>query len=364
MYKTKVQELCHQKRWSLPRYSTMKDGADHDPRFKSSVSVNGLSFHSSVSCKSSKESQNDAAKLAFLHFTSPPPNITRKNNRKIAHLDFPYIHLVPNVQCRYKSVLQNYARRKNLDSPLYSSIREGPAHACSFKARVTIDGHTFESLEFFKNLKQAEHAAAKVALFSLACDDFQEDDGVFYKNVLHELSLREGLPVPLYETIKCGAPHMPTFISMVEVDGEVFYGKAGRTKKKAEMKAAKVAYTALIERGRSCSIGSITHTVKADGVPNSTLSSDLDPCFDVPPSPKRCLSSSLPMTELDVSALSISDSMAAKRATVTSSYLLCNRVRVYTRIPDIAFPKGITLMPISEDKWVAVSLEFPNEEGN
>lgn len=91
---------------------------------------------------------------------------------------------------------------------------------------------------------------------------------------------------------------------------------------------------------------------------------DISPCFDVPPSPKRCLSSSLPMTELDVSALSISDSMAAKRATVTSSYLLCNRVRVYTRIPDIAFPKGITLMPISEDMWVAVSLEFPNEEGN
>ncbi|GAY50812.1 hypothetical protein CUMW_129610 [Citrus unshiu] len=327
MYKTKVQELCHQKRWSLPRYSTMKDGADHDPRFKSSVSVNGLSFHSSVSCKSSKESQNDAAKLAFLHFTSPPPP--------------------PNVQCRYKSVLQNYARRKNLDSPLYSSIREGPAHACSFKARVTIDGHTFESLEFFKNLKQAEHAAAK-------------DDGVFYKNVLHELSLREGLPVPLYETIKCGAPHMPTFISMVEVDGEVFYGKAGRTKKKAEMKAAKVAYTALIERGRSCSIGSITHTVKADGVPNSTLSSDLDVTLD-PNFIQKSMSVSSPVLEHGEDG---KDSMAAKRATVTSSYLLCNRVRVYTRIPDIAFPKGITLMPISEDKWVAVSLEFPNEEGN
>ncbi|KAK9221317.1 hypothetical protein WN944_009743 [Citrus x changshan-huyou] len=466
MYKTKVQELCHQKRWSLPRYSTMKDGADHDPRFKSSVSVNGLSFHSSVSCKSSKESQNDAAKLAFLHFTSPPPppppprpstkdepladqGLEMDEKPQMVDINHPDISdslisiaepsagevkiaetcqgleihsealgVKNDVQCRYKSLLQNYARRKNLDSPLYSSIREGPAHACSFKARVTIDGHTFESLEFFKNLKQAEHAAAK-------------DDGVFYKNALHELSLREGLPVPLYETIKCGAPHMPTFISMVEVDGEVFYGKAGRTKKKAEMKAAKVAYTALIERGRSCSIGSITHTVKADGVPNSTLSSDLDvtldpnfiqksmpvsspvlkhgedgkvqelnsaklvpaaiakassddsipspttrsmynlignkdisPCFDVPPSSKRCLSSSLPMTELDVSALSISDSMAAKRATGTSSYLLCNRVRVYTRIPDIAFPKGITLMPISEDKWVAVSLEFPNEEGN
>ncbi|KAH9741975.1 Double-stranded RNA-binding protein 1 [Citrus sinensis] len=366
MYKTKVQELCHQKRWSLPRYSTMKDGADHDPRFKSSVSVNGLSFHSSVSCKSSKESQNDAAKLAFLHFTSPPPpprpstkdepladqGLEMDEKPQLVDINHPDIS---DVQCRYKSVLQNYARRKNLDSPLYSSIREGPAHACSFKARVTIDGHTFESLEFFKNLKQAEHAAAK-------------DDGVFYKNVLHELSLREGLPVPLYETIKCGAPHMPTFISMVEVDGEVFYGKAGRTKKKAEMKAAKVAYTALIERGRSCSIGSITHTVKADGVPNSTLSSDLDVTLD-PNFIQKSMSVSSPVLEhgedeLDVSALSISDSMAAKRATVTSSYLLCNRVRVYTRIPDIAFPKGITLMPISEDKWVAVSLEFPNEEGN
>lgn len=81
-------------------------------------------------------------------------------------------------------------------------------------------------------------------IFSL----YWQDDYAFYKNVLHELSLREGLPVPLYETIKWGAPHMPTFISMVEVDGEVFYGNAGRTKKKAEMKAAKVAYTALIER--------------------------------------------------------------------------------------------------------------------
>lgn len=91
---------------------------------------------------------------------------------------------------------------------------------------------------------------------------------------------------------------------------------------------------------------------------------DTSPCFDVPASPKRCSSSSHPMTELDVSALSISDSKAAKKATGTSSYLLCNRVRVYTRIPDIAFPKGVTVMPISEDKWVAVSLEFPNEEGN
>lgn len=70
MYKAKLQELCHKRRWSLPSYSSMKDGPDHNPRFKSSVVVNGLSFHSSVSCKSFKHSQNDAAMFAYLHLTA------------------------------------------------------------------------------------------------------------------------------------------------------------------------------------------------------------------------------------------------------------------------------------------------------
>lgn len=45
------------------------------------------------------------------------------------------------------------------------------------------------------------------------------------------------------------------------------------------------------------------------------------------------------------------------------SYLLCNRVRVYSYVPDTAdLPKGITLLQITEDKWVALSLDFPYEE--
>lgn len=46
MYKTKVQELCHKKQWGLPMYSAIKYGPDHNPRFKASISINGLSFHS------------------------------------------------------------------------------------------------------------------------------------------------------------------------------------------------------------------------------------------------------------------------------------------------------------------------------
>lgn len=91
---------------------------------------------------------------------------------------------------------------------------------------------------------------------------------------------------------------------------------------------------------------------------DDTLSS-----FHMPSSPEGCSfpSPPMPMTQLpDVSSLSISNSSVGA-PTETRSYLLCNRVRVYTCIPEITFPKGITLMPISHNRWVAVSLEFPNE---
>lgn len=63
------------------------------------------------------------------------------------------------------------------------------------------------------------------------------------------------------------------------------------------------------------------------------------------------------------STLEITDSKREKNMEV-KSYLLCNKVRVYTSIPEITFPTGIVLLPIDDCKWVAVSLEFPNEKGN
>lgn len=82
----------------------------------------------------------------------------------------------------------------------------------------------------------------------------------------------------------------------------------------------------------------------------------------VPSSPKQGQLSSPNLAHPNFSALSNSDSNMKNVGTM--SYLLCNRVRVYTSLPDIEFPKGITVLQIGDNKWVAVSLEFPNEEGN
>ena len=72
MYKTKVQELCQRRSWSLPEYKLTRDGPDHNPRFTSTVTVNGLRFETPSPCRTSKEAQNNAAMLAFEHFSQPP----------------------------------------------------------------------------------------------------------------------------------------------------------------------------------------------------------------------------------------------------------------------------------------------------
>ncbi|XP_024024703.1 double-stranded RNA-binding protein 4 [Morus notabilis] len=156
-----------------------------------------------------------------------------------------------DIQHLYKSELQVYAQKRNLGFPVYSCEREGPPHASRFKCRVTIEGKTYESSEYFHTLKEAEHAAAKVALISLSPDCVQKDDSAFYKNLLHQLVQKEGLQLPAYYPNRSGEAHSPVFVSSVEIEGEHFIGEEAKTKKQAEMNAAKVAYNALKERRSS-----------------------------------------------------------------------------------------------------------------
>ena len=71
------------------------------------------------------------------------------------------------TQLPYKSQLQIYAQKRGKNLPSYRSINGGSLRAPLFKSEVTIDGQTFESPEYFRTMKEAETAAAKVALMSL-----------------------------------------------------------------------------------------------------------------------------------------------------------------------------------------------------
>ena len=62
------------------------------------------------------------------------------------------------------------------------------------------------------------------------------------------MAQREGCGLPTYCTEKSGEAHAPTFVSKVEIEGEIFTGQGAKTKKQAEMSAAKIAFTALKQR--------------------------------------------------------------------------------------------------------------------
>lgn len=152
----------------------------------------------------------------------------------------------------YKNQLQELAQRSCFNLPSYACIREGPDHAPRFKATVNFNGDVFESPSFCSTLRQAEHAAAEVALDTLSkrgpskslAAKVLDKTGV-YKNLLQETAHRAGLKLPVYTTVQSGPSHSPSFSCTVELAGMCFSGKPAKTKKQAQKDAALAAWCAL-----------------------------------------------------------------------------------------------------------------------
>ncbi|XP_008464955.1 double-stranded RNA-binding protein 1 isoform X3 [Cucumis melo] len=401
MFKTKLQELCHRKSYKLPEYSVVKQGQDHDPRFEATVTVDGKQFCSSTPSKSSKQAQNDAAKLAFDFFSLPslpqpsqqlcpqpvlpesssppklipsilpfsPPSLDLSsfpqpslpsqlgNFGAIANLDNkvtspprPEVKLeVANksselkesskgMQHLYKNKLQNFSQKRSLTLPMYTCERDGPPHASRFRCKVEIDGKTYGSPEFHGTLKDAENAVAKVALMCLCQDGAQEDsDSGLYKNLLQEMAQKGGLGLPAYSTSQSGEVHVPVFVSTVKVGEENFEGKPSRTKKQAEMSAAKVAFFTIKEGSQSIS------TRKR--APSCDLAIEV---------PRAIATSSHNVAQPGESNDYVSRIVSKLEAGKSSS---SKRIFVCPRQPNMTIPKESSVLPISDDQWVAFSVE-------
>ncbi|XVE67652.1 hypothetical protein DITRI_Ditri09bG0005100 [Diplodiscus trichospermus] len=152
----------------------------------------------------------------------------------------------------FKNQLQELAQRSCFNLPSYACIREGPDHAPRFKASVNFNGEIFESPSYCATLRQAEHAAAEVALNILSARGPSRsltarvlDETGIYKNLLQETAHRAGLNLPVYTTVRSGPGHVPIFTCTVELAGMNFTGEPAKTKKQAEKNAAIAAWSAL-----------------------------------------------------------------------------------------------------------------------
>ncbi|KAG0555503.1 hypothetical protein KC19_12G173800 [Ceratodon purpureus] len=113
----------------------------------------------------------------------------------------------------YKNQLQELAQRSCFNLPAYARIREGPDHAPRFKATVNFNGEVFESPNYCNTLRQAEHAAAEVALNTLSrrgpsqslAARILDETGVC-KNLLQETAQRAGTIVSVSSFEKAASP--------------------------------------------------------------------------------------------------------------------------------------------------------------
>ncbi|KAL6521247.1 HLA class II histocompatibility antigen, DR beta 4 chain [Orobanche gracilis] len=482
MYKSKLQELCQRRSWELPEYTTVKDGPDHMPRFTAAVTVHGQVFETPALCKSSKDAQNTAARIAFAHFNAPPPTLevnhspetasdpaaansqsqgvssdvpvpshtvppivlqpevqpvvktppllplsplpsslpmpplglleTKKANIKPANLEVPLQNCKDTTQTSmvyriavgshneqhkdgddtqqfhtntlhmYKNQLQQFAQKKNFGLPKYTTEADGPPHARRYKSSVSLNGKSYETGEFFPTMKEAEQAVAKVACQMLSVDVIQEDGGL-YKSLLQALAQKRGLLPPSYATVKLGLSHRPLFSSIVELGGHEYRGAESKTKKQAEMNAAKAAYCALMESLPSTeysSISSVSECDVADSVSQNIQPSEIikkrqdSTVEEAPLQPKRAKSSAENMCAYyahlpgESHSNSLSDDSTSHPQTLNVQSIeeqpsFGSKILVYPRKSGLPKPEHASVLPFSDDKWVAYKVRQHREPG-
>ncbi|KAK7282901.1 hypothetical protein RIF29_12013 [Crotalaria pallida] len=153
----------------------------------------------------------------------------------------------------FKSRLQEYAQKVGLPTPVYETTKEGPSHEPCFRSTVIVNEVRYDSLPGFFNRKAAEQSAAEVALVELAKSNEVNQsitqpvhETGLCKNLLQEYAQKMNYAMPLYQCKKDDLPGRASmFTCTVDIGGILYIGGAAKTKKEAEIKAARTALLAI-----------------------------------------------------------------------------------------------------------------------
>ncbi|XWS25389.1 hypothetical protein CRYUN_Cryun27aG0064400 [Craigia yunnanensis] len=140
-----------------------------------------------------------------------------------------------------------------LPTPVYETMKEGPSHQPLFRSTVILNDLRYDSLPGFFNRKAAEQSAAEVALKELfKAGEVNESvsqpvhETGLCKNLLQEYAQKMNYAIPVYQCQKDEAPgRLPHFSCTIEIGGIRYIGAAAKTKKEAEIKAARTALLAI-----------------------------------------------------------------------------------------------------------------------
>ncbi|XP_047166634.1 double-stranded RNA-binding protein 1 [Vigna umbellata] len=167
----------------------------------------------------------------------------------------------------FKSRLQEYAQKAGLPTPVYETIKEGPSHEPSFRSTVIVNDVRYDSLPGFSNRKAAEQSAAEVALVELAKSNVVNHsitqpvhETGLCKNLLQEYAQKMNYAMPMYQCKKDETPgRASVFSCTVDIGGILYIGGAAKTKKEAEIKAARTALLAIQSSASHASQNQVGH---------------------------------------------------------------------------------------------------------
>ncbi|PKU80825.1 double-stranded RNA-binding protein 8-like isoform X1 [Dendrobium catenatum] len=166
----------------------------------------------------------------------------------------------------FKSRLQEYAQKVGIPTPVYETLMEGPSHVPVFRSSVIVNNIKYDSLPGFFNRKAAEQSAAEVALVELTKSGQMTEsiptvhETGLCKNLLQEYAQKMNYAIPLYSCTR-QASGTNSFICTVEIHGIQYIGAAAKTKKEAEIKAARTALLAIQSASLAGAHGASPYTV-------------------------------------------------------------------------------------------------------
>ncbi|KAJ1388651.1 Double-stranded RNA-binding domain [Sesbania bispinosa] len=154
MHKNQLQEYVQKSGLPFPIYKVENEGFAHAPKFRSTVLVNGKEYKSRLTYPHRKEAEQDAAELALKSISDDIKNEA--------------CTILPDLMyC--KSILNEYAVKRNLKSPEYTTTQEGKLHPI-FVSTLVFNGKSYTG-KVGKSKKEAEQLAAFATVQSLLGKD-------------------------------------------------------------------------------------------------------------------------------------------------------------------------------------------------
>ncbi|KAL5705780.1 hypothetical protein ACHQM5_024034 [Ranunculus cassubicifolius] len=155
VFKSRLQEYAQKESFPTPVYETIKEGPSHEPCFRSSVTVNNVTYESLPGFFNRKASEQSAAEIALRQLAKS--GISNESITNPVH---------ETGLC--KNLLQEYAQKMNYAIPTYTcNKKETPgSKRASFSCTVDIGGIQYIGTSA-SSKKEAEIRAARTALIAI-----------------------------------------------------------------------------------------------------------------------------------------------------------------------------------------------------